>query len=202
MIFETYKIFKRFRIFFQKILILQYFDSIKRICVKINVLNKTINEIFYQLNDKNYWHSIIYFSKKIISTKCNYKIYNKNFLIIIFVFKQWRHYFEKTKKQILILTNYRNFNRFMSTTKLLFRQIRWIQKLLRYNFIIDYRFDNKNFINDLFRRFNYIIIIEKKIENNFQMLIRLCEFLQIKFVEFQICVNEIRIVLFEFNKKI
>ena len=124
--FEIYKVFKRLRKTFQKTFNLQHFDSIKRIRVKIDVSNKTINEILWQSNDKNYWHLIIYFSKKMISTKCNYEIHDKKFLIIIFAFKQWRHYFEKTKKQILILTNHRNFNRFMSTTKLSFRQIRWI----------------------------------------------------------------------------
>ena len=134
--------------------------------MKIDVSNKTINEIFCQFDDQNYWHSIIYFFKKMILTKCNYEIYDKKFLIIIFAFKQWRHYFEKTKKQIFVLTNHRNFNRFMITTKLSFRQIRWTQKLFRYNFVIDYRFDNKNFANDLFRRFDHIITIEKKIENN------------------------------------
>ena len=37
-----------------------------------------------------------------ISTKCNYEIHDKNFLIIIFAFKQWRYYFKKTKKQIFV----------------------------------------------------------------------------------------------------
>ena len=200
--FEIYKVFKRLRKTFQKTFILQHFNSIKRIRMKIDVSNKTIYENFCQLNDKNHWHSIIYFSKKMISTKYNYKIHDKKFLIIIFVFKQWRHYFEKTKKQILILTNHRNFNRFMSTTKLLFRQIQWIQKLSRYDFVIDYRFNNKNFANDLFRRFDYMTIIKKKIENNRQMLTRLRESLQTNFVEFRVCGNVVRIKLFKFDEKI
>ena len=202
LIFETYKVFKRLRKVFQKASILQHFDSIKRIRVKIDVSNKTIDEIFCQSNDKSHWHSIIYFSRKMISTKCNYEIHDKKLLIIIFAFKQWRHYFEKARKQILILTNHRNLNRFMSTTKLSFRQIRWIQKLSRYNFVIDYRSDNKNFANDLFRRSDHMTIIEKKIENNRQMLIRLREFLQTNSVEFRVCVSEIQVALFEFDEEI
>ena len=54
----------------------------------------------------------------------------------------------------------------------------------------------------MFRRFDHITIIEKKIENNRQMLIRLRESLQTNFVEFRICVNEVRIALFEFDEKI
>ena len=45
-------------------------------------------------------------------------------------------------------------------------------------------------------------IIEKKIENNRQMLTRLRESLQTNFVEFRICVNVVRIELFNFDEKI
>ena len=45
LIFEIYKVFKRLRKAFQKAFILQHFDSIKRIRVKIDVSNKTIDEI-------------------------------------------------------------------------------------------------------------------------------------------------------------
>ena len=61
----------------------------------------------------------------------------------------------------------------------------------RYNFVIDYRFDNKNFANDLFRRFDHMTIIEKKIESNRQILTRLRQFLQSSSNEFRICVSEI-----------
>ena len=199
---EAYKVFKRLRKVFQETFILQHFDSIKRIRVKIDVSNKTIDEILCQSDDKNHWHSIVYFSRKMISTKCNYEIHDKKFLIIIFAFKQWRHYFERTREEVLVLTNHRNFSRFMSTTKLSFRQVRWVQKLSRYNFVIDYRFDNKNFANDLSRRSDHMTIIEKKIENNRQMLIRLRESLQTNSVEFRICVNEVQVALLEFDEKI
>ena len=124
LISEIYETFKRLRNAFFKAFILQHFDSTKFIRVKINVSNKAINEILCQSNDQNHWHSIIYFSRKIISTKCNYEIHDKKLLIIVFAFKQWRHYLKKTRKQMLVLTNHRNLNRFMFTTKLSFRQIR------------------------------------------------------------------------------
>ena len=43
-------------------------------------------------------------------------------------------------------------------------------------------------------------IIEKKIENNRQILTRLRRFLQTNSNEFQICVNEIKITLFKFDE--
>ena len=54
LIFDVFKTFKRLRKTFMKTFILQHFDSTKFICVKIDVSNKTINEIFCQSNDKNY----------------------------------------------------------------------------------------------------------------------------------------------------
>ena len=197
LILEIYEIFKRLRNAFLKTFILQHFDSTKFIRMKIDVLNKTIDEIFCQSDDQDYWHSIIYFSKKIISTKCNYEIHDKKLLIIIFAFKQWRHYFEETEEQMLVLTNHRNLNRFMFTTKLSLRQVRWAQKLSRYNFVIDYRFDNKNSANDLFRRFDYMTIIEKKIESNRQILTRLRQSLQSSSNEFRACVNEVQTTMFK-----
>ena len=195
--FEIYEAFKRLRNAFFKASILQHFDSTKFIRVKIDVSNKAIDEILCQSNDQSHWHSIIYFSRKMISAKCNYEIHDKKFLIIVFAFKQWRHYLKKTKKQMLVLTNHRNLNRFMFTTKLSLRQVRWTQKLSRYNFVIDYRSDSKNSANDLFRRFDYMTIIEKKIENNRQILTRLRQSLQSSSNEFRICVSEIRATVFK-----
>ena len=40
----------------------------------------------------------------------------------------------------------------------------------RYSFLIDYRFVNKNFVNEFLKRFDYMIIFEKKVENNRQIL--------------------------------
>ena len=195
---EIYEVFKRLRNAFLKASILQHFDSIRFIRVKIDVSNKTINEIFCQSDDQNHWHSIVYFSRKMISAKCNYEIHDKKFLIIVFAFKQWRHYLKETKKQVLVLTNHRNLNRFMFTTKLSSRQVRWAQELSRYNFVIDYRFDNKNSANDLFRRFDHMTIIEKEIENNRQILTRLRQSLQSNWNEFRICVNEVRTTVLKF----
>ena len=54
LIFEVFKTFKRLRKTFLKTFILQHFDSIKFIRVKIDASNKTIDEIFDQSNDKSH----------------------------------------------------------------------------------------------------------------------------------------------------
>ena len=87
----------------------------------------------------------------------------------------------------------------MTTTKLLFRQIRWIQKLSFYDFIIDYRFDTTNSANDLSRRSNHMIIFEKKIENNRQILNQLRRFFQTNSSKFRICIDAIQTAMQKSN---
>ena len=203
-IFLTQKIFETFlhlRQAFLKTSILQHFDSIKFIRVKIDVSNYVIEDILCQSNDEKHWHFVIYFSRKMISIECNYEVHDKKLLIIMFAFKQWRHYFENVKHQILVFTNHRNFNRFMSTTKLSFRQMKWTQKLFRYNFIIDYKFESKNFANDLSRRFDHMKIIEKKIENNRQILTQLRKSLQINSLKYHVCIDAIQATMQKSNSK-
>ena len=197
--FEAYEVFKHLKKTFLKTSILQHFDSNKFIRVKIDVLNKVIKEIFCQSNDKKHWHSVIYFSRKIISIECNYEIHDKKLLIIVFAFKQWRHYFEKVKEQVLVLTNHRNLSRFMLTTKLISRQVRWTQKLSRYNFVIDYRSDSKNSADDLFRRSDHMKIIEKKIEQNRQILTQLRKSLQTNNI--RICVDAMQATMQKSNHR-
>ena len=118
LIIEIYETFKLLRQVFMKVSIFQHFDSLKSIRVKIDVSDKIIKEILCQSNDEDHWHSVIYFSRKMISIECNYEVHDKKLLIIVFVFKQWRHYLEEAREKVLVLTNHRNLSRFMTTTKL------------------------------------------------------------------------------------
>ena len=196
---EAYEFFKHLRETFLKASILQHFDSNKLIRVETDVSNKVIKEILCQSNDKNHWHSVVYFSRKMISIECNYEIHDKKLLIIVFAFKQWRHYLEEVREQVLVLTNHRNLSRFMLTTKLISRQVRWTQKLSRYNFVIDYRSDSKNSADDLFRRSDHMKIIEKKIEQNRQILTQLRKSLQTNNI--RICVDAMQATMQKSNHR-
>ena len=68
--------------------ILHHYNSNHKIIIKINVLNYMSEDILSQYNENKVFHSIIYFLKKHNSAECNYKIYNKEFIIIIYVFKE------------------------------------------------------------------------------------------------------------------
>ena len=167
---KTNEIFEILKKVFMTVFVFRYFDSVKFSKVEIDVFDKVIETILSQQNENDHWHFVVYLFKKMISTKDNYEIHNKELLIIIDVFKHWRYYFEKIRHEMLVLTNHNNFRKFMKITKLFFRQIRWAQKLSRYNFVIDYRLDTKNSTNDLFKRSNHMNSIVEKIDVNRQIL--------------------------------
>ncbi len=65
------------------VFVLKHFDSIRKVILKINFLNYVNDEVLSQYDDENILHSVIFYSKNMISAECNYEIYDKELLIII-----------------------------------------------------------------------------------------------------------------------
>ena len=51
--------------------------------LEINTSNKVITGILLQLYLNNKWYPITFFSKTIALAECNYKVYNKEILVIV-----------------------------------------------------------------------------------------------------------------------
>ena len=65
----------------------------------------------------------------------------------------------------------------------------------RYNFLINYRFDNKDFVDEFSKRFDHITIIEKNVKNNDQILKQLQKSLIANLKRFEkMRINEIKII--------
>ena len=90
-----------------------------------------------------------------ISTKQNYKTHDQKLLIIINLFKQWKHYSKNNSYSIEIWCDHNNFKNFMRQKKLNFKQARWALKLIVYDFEIFHRSKIKNSTNESSRRSNY-----------------------------------------------
>ena len=96
------------RLAFIKALILQHFDLKSHIWIETNRSDYTIDRVLSQLNidfdvasnnlnlKSNFgqWHSIAYFSRKMILAETRYKTYNAELLVIIKAFKTWCYYLE------------------------------------------------------------------------------------------------------------
>ena len=96
-----------------------------------------------------------FMSCKIILTKQNYEIHNQKLLIIVQIFKIWKHYLKNNFKTIEVWLNHNNFRKFMKQKKLNFKQVRWALTLIVYNFEIFYRSNKINSTNESSKRFDY-----------------------------------------------
>ncbi len=65
------------------VLVLKHFDSIREAILKINFSNYVNDEVLSQYDDEDILHSMIFYSKNMISAECNYEIYDKELLTII-----------------------------------------------------------------------------------------------------------------------
>ena len=70
--------------------VLQHFNSKQQTILKINASDYVKDEMLSQYDDENVLHSIVIYSKSMIFAECNYHIYDKKLLIIIWCFKHWR----------------------------------------------------------------------------------------------------------------
>lgn len=113
-----------------------------------------------------------------IPAECNYEVHDKELLAIVESFKHWRHYLEGAGHEVLVLTDHNNLRKFMETTRLSPRQVRWAQELSRYNFRIDYRPGTKNPADGLSRRPDLMGSTDEEVECNRQILRQLQESLQ------------------------
>ncbi len=80
-------------------------------------------------------------SKKHNSVKCNYKIYNKEFMIIVCTFEKWWSELEDFIYSVEMIMNHKNLEYFMLIKQLSHHQARWSEFLSRFNYHIAYHFN-------------------------------------------------------------
>jgi hypothetical protein len=67
--------------------ILRHFDRNKTSYVKTDSLDYVALGVLSQKDDKGILHPVAFFLKKLVPTKCNYEIYDKELLAIIHCFE-------------------------------------------------------------------------------------------------------------------
>ncbi len=142
--------------------ILKHFDSIKEVILKMNFLNYVNDEVLFQYDDEDILHSMIFYSKNMISAECNYEIYDKEFLTIIWCLKHWCFELKCTDILIKIFIDHLNLKYFMIIKKLIRWQTRWTEKLFKYNFKIIYQSEKQNLKADALIRMSDV----KSVESN------------------------------------
>ena len=85
--------------------------------------------------------------------KKQWNTHDKELYAIFLKFKNWQHYLQDNKHFIRVIINYNNLRYFISMKKFNAKQIRWTEKLIAFDFIIEYRRKKLNFANALSKRF-------------------------------------------------
>jgi hypothetical protein len=68
-------------------LVLKHFNLIREVILKTDFSNYVNDEVLSQYDDEEILHSMIFYSKNMISAEYNYEIYDKKLLIIIHCLK-------------------------------------------------------------------------------------------------------------------
>ncbi len=86
--------------------ILRHFDQNKETILEIDSFNYVNDDILSQYDDEETLHSVIYYSKNLSLAECNYEIYDKKLLAIIWVFKHWWSELKLTALLIKMFTDH------------------------------------------------------------------------------------------------
>ncbi len=73
-----------------------------------------------------------------ILAEIRYKTQDNKLLAIFMAFKTRKYSLVDCKYKILVFINHNNLQHFIDTKNLSFKQVYWVQKLLKYHFQIDY----------------------------------------------------------------
>ncbi len=125
-------------------IIFHHYNSDHKIVIEINASNYVFKDILFQYDENKIFHSIIYFLKKYNSIECNYKIYDKQLMIIVCAFKKWWSELEDFIYFVEMIMNHKNLEYFMSTKQLSYHQAHWNEFLSKFNYHITYCFDKIN----------------------------------------------------------
>jgi len=99
-------------------IILHHYNSDHKIVIEINASNYVFKNILSQYDENEVLHSVAYFFKKHNSVECNYEIYDKEFMIIVHAFKEWRSELKDFICSVKMIIDHKNLEYFMSTKQL------------------------------------------------------------------------------------
>ncbi len=132
--------------------ILRHFDQTCEAILEIDSFNYVNDEVLSQYDDEDVLHSIVFYSKNMFSAECNYEIYDKKLLIIIWAFEHWWLELKLINISIKMFIDHQTLISLMKDKKLSWWQMRWVQKLADFNFKIMYWSDKQNIKIDALTR--------------------------------------------------
>ena len=99
-------------------------DLDKEMRVKVDASDFVTEGVLSMKCEDEKWRPVAYISKSLNEAKRNYKIHDKEMLVIIQCLEAWRHFLEGAKNRFEIWTDHKNLEYFIKAQKLNQRQAR------------------------------------------------------------------------------
>ncbi len=155
--------------------VLQHFNSKWQTILKINASDYVKDEILSQYDDENVLHSVAFYSKSMILAECNYHIYDKKLLVIIWCFEHWRFELKCTELLIQMFIDHQTLKIFMKNKQLTQRQVNYLDILFKFNFQIIFQSGKMNTKVNALIKMSLIDVSEltQHIEDHYQIILTL-----------------------------
>ena len=95
---------------------------------------------------------MLFYSRKLLPAEMNYSTPDKELLAIVQTMKKFQHYLRGTKFPVIVKSDHRNLQTFMTKKELNGRQARWAEELSSYNFVIEHIKGRENIVADALSR--------------------------------------------------
>ena len=118
------EVFKELKRRFIQELVLATLDLDRKMRIEADTSDYAIGEVLSMEGEDRRWRPVVFLSKSLNEMERNYKIYNKEMLVIIRELESWRHLLEEAQFKFEIWTDHKNLEYFMKTQKLNQRQAR------------------------------------------------------------------------------
>jgi len=167
--------------------VLRHFNVKRQAILKIDAFNYVKDDILSQYDDESVLHSIVFYSKSMISAECNYHIYDKKLLAIIQCFKHWWFKLKDTELSIQMFTDHQTLKIFMKNKQLTWQQANYLNILSKFNFQIIFQSGKINIKVDVLTRMLMINSSEsaKDMNDHFKTILIL-NWINVLSIEFEI----------------
>jgi len=121
---EQQKAFNELKRIFTTKLVLAALDLDKEFRVEVDTSNYATGGVLSMKGSDKLWRPVAFISKSLSDTEKNYKIHDKEMLVVVRCLEVWRHFLEGTMTRFEIWTDHKNLEYFMKAQKLNKRQAR------------------------------------------------------------------------------
>ena len=119
--------------------ILTHLDFDRDVIIETDASDYVSAGVLSQHDDNGVLHPVTFFSTKHSPAECNYEIYDKELVAIVWPFVHWHTELQSVENPIQVLSDHKNLEYFMTSKLLNHWQARWAEVLSRFNFKITYR---------------------------------------------------------------